>query len=146
MVWRGRCIDVGLLWLRILMGSGIAYHGAGKLFGGRMPGFAEGVAALGFPAPAAFAWAAAVSEFAGGLLIIAGLATRPAAGLVFATMSVAAFIRHAPDPFQAKELALAYWTMAGTLIMTGGGFFSLDRLIRPRRSKAENELTPSLKP
>ena len=43
-------------------------------------------------------------------------------------MTVAAFVAHAADPFKVKELALAYWTMAGTLMCTGGGSVSLDRM------------------
>jgi len=125
--------DVGLLWLRILMGLGIASHGWQKIFGGQMDRFAAGIAEMGFPLPGLFAWAAALSELLGGLLIVLGLGTRAAALFVFATMSIAAFIRHAPDPFSKKELALAYWTMAGLLILAGAGRFSLDALLKKRR-------------
>jgi putative oxidoreductase len=119
--------SLGLLWLRIMMGLGMAYHGYGKVFGGHMEGFAEGVANMGFPAPMLFAWLAALSEFAGGLLVAVGLGTRYAACMIFGTMFVAAFVRHAADPLQVKELALAYWAMAGALICTGGGKFALER-------------------
>ncbi|MBI4341234.1 MAG: DoxX family protein, partial [Candidatus Omnitrophica bacterium] len=111
---------LGLLWLRILMGAGIAYHGYGKIFGGYLEKFAEGIAEMGFPLPMVFAWAAALSEFLGGLCVALGFQTRIAAAFVFATMTVAAFIRHAADPLNVKELALAYWTIAGALILTGG--------------------------
>lgn len=124
--------SVGLLWLR-LMGIGIATHGTQKIFGGHMAQFAEGVAQIGFPVPIVFAWAAALSEFLGGILIALGLGTRLAALAVFMTMSVAAFIHHASDPFHVKELALAYWTMAGTLVWLGGGGFSLDAALRKRK-------------
>jgi len=129
--------DTGLLWLRLLAGSGIAYHGYGKVFGGHVERLTEGVAAMGFPMPAFFALAAALSEFAGGLLLIAGLGTRYAAGFIFVTMSVAAFMAHAADPFQKKELALAYWTIAGALVMTGGGRWSLDRKLFCRCEPAD---------
>ncbi|MFP4473651.1 MAG: DoxX family protein [Candidatus Omnitrophota bacterium] len=125
-MWKNRLYNFGLLWLRTLAGAGMAYHGYGKIFGGGMSGFIQGVAGLGFPLPEFFAWAAALSEFAGGLLLIIGFMTRPAAFFVFVTMAVAAFVRHAADPFSVKELALCYWTMAGTLIFTGGGAWSLD--------------------
>jgi putative oxidoreductase len=128
--------SIGLLWLRVLMGAGIATHGYGKIFGGRMDKFAEGIAEMGLPLPEVAAWAAALSEFAGGIFVAIGLGTRIAAFFIFATMSVAAFIRHAPDPFNVKELALAYWTMAGALIVTGAGPLSLDALIG-RRLKAK---------
>jgi putative oxidoreductase len=122
-----RFLDLGLLWIRVLMGSGMAYHGFGKVFGGHMAGFAAGVAKMGLPFPEAAAWAAALSEFVGGILIVLGFKVRIAAFFVFSTMTVAAFVRHAADPFSVKELALCYWTMAGMLILTGGGKFNLDR-------------------
>ena len=127
-----RLTDVGLLWLRLLMGLGIASHGYQKLFGGMMAGFTQGVAQMGFPAPQVFAWAAALSEFAGGLCLALGLGTRVAAGFVFLTMTTAVFVHHAADPFHVKELALAYWTMAGVLIFTGPGVMSAARLVGKR--------------
>ena len=129
---RGGLYGVGLLWLRVFMGAGIAYHGYGKVFGGFMDRFADGVAALGFPFPVFFAWAAALSEFVGGICIVAGLQTRLAAAMVFITMSVAVFMQHAHDPFGTKEIALAYWTIAGGLTLLGGGPYSLDDKITPR--------------
>lgn len=130
-----RLFDFGLLWLRVLMGMGIAYHGYGKIFGGRMAMFAEGVSKMGLPAPEFFAWAAAFSEFLGGIFVALGLGTRPAAFFIFATMSVAAFIRHSQDPFKVKELALAYWTAASALMFTGAGTLSLDSVISKWRKK-----------
>ena len=129
-----RLVGCGLLWLRVLMGTGSAHHGFTKLFGGRMDQFAAGVARLGFPQPHLFAWAAALSEFLGGILIVLGFHTRVAAYFVFTTMSVAVFLQHTHDPLSVKELALAYWTMAGTLILAGAGPYSLDG--RPRRTRS----------
>lgn len=33
-----------------------------------------------------------------------------------------------------KELALAFWTISGALIMTGGGRWSLDHLFRRKHN------------
>ena len=125
--------SLGLLWLRALMGAGIAHHGYGKIFGGHLDQFASGVAKMGFPHPMLFAWAAALSEFAGGILAVLGLGTRWAAAMIFMTMGVAVFLHHAADPLKVKELALAYWTMSGALILLGGGAFSLDARFRKGR-------------
>lgn len=129
-------LDIGILWLRLLTGAGIAYHGYGKVFGGHIDKFAEGIATMGFPAPELFAWAASLSEFLGGICIALGLFTRPAALFVFVTMFVAAFIKHGADPLKRKELALAYWTISGALMLIGPGKFSLDHLINKSKNKS----------
>ncbi len=130
-----RVTDLGLLWLRILMGAGIATHGYGKIFGGQMAIFSEGVVKLGFPMPELFTWAAALSEFAGGICVALGLGTRVAALFVFSTMSVAAFLAHRADPLSVKELALAYWTVSGALVLLGGGRFTLGRLLKGKKAR-----------
>ncbi|MFH1858378.1 MAG: DoxX family protein [Candidatus Omnitrophota bacterium] len=130
-------VSWGLLWLRFLMGMGIASHGYQKIFGGQMAAFVENITQLGFPVPNVFAWFAALSEFGGGLLIVFGLGTRLAALLVFLTMSMAVFRYHRFDAFPIKETALAYWTMAGTLIFLGAGTFSLDRLLRRKKKESD---------
>ena len=138
--WSARGLAGGLLALRVLMGAGMAYHGYGKIFGNRMDQFAAGIGGMGFPLPGFFAWAAALAEFAGGILIALGLATRPAALFILSTMLVAAFVRHAADPFKVKELALAYSAAALTLALTGPGIWALDtplgRWLKARRTSA----------
>lgn len=142
--------DLALLVLR-LAGLGLALaHGWGKVAmlasgaGGR---FVEAIAAMGFPAPAVFAWAAALAEFAGGLLVAVGLGTRLAAGFAAFTMLVAAFGRHhahgqllswlglAPVPAETlkawgnPELALVYLAIFLALALVGPGRFSADRAL-----------------
>lgn len=126
---KGKLSALGLLWLRVLTGAGIAYHGYGKVFGGFMPKMIEGVTGMGFPMPHVFAWAAALSEFLGGILLVLGLGTRIAAFFILCTMSVAFFVAHKQDPLQVKELAAAYGTVALALILTGPGPLSLDRFL-----------------
>ena len=125
-------IDYPALLLRLWLGAMGVVHGFPKVFGG-MEKFTEGVVKMGLPAPEFFAWAAALSEFAGGILLILGLGTRLSAFLMAATMAVAGFIRHAEDPFKTKELALAYLVLSVVVFLLGPGRFSLDALVFRRR-------------
>lgn len=119
---------VGLLLLRLWFGLVLALgHGLPKL--GRLEGFVEGVAKMGLPAPALMAYAAVGAELVGGLMLALGLLTRLSAVPVAITMLVAAFLRHASDPWMKKEFALAYAAAALVLFVTGGGRFSLDALL-----------------
>lgn len=121
--------DGALTVLRAFTGLALAFgHGLGKLPPSEK--FVAGVTSLGFPAPGLFAWAAALSEFGGGVCLALGLATRPAATLVCFTMAVAAFGQHSSDPFDVKEKALLYGAIALTFVLLGSSRFGLDRLVR----------------
>lgn len=131
----GVAANLGLLIGRLGWGLMLGLmHGLGKL--PPSEGFVGGVAELGFPAPALFAWAAALAEFGGSLLVAAGLMTRPAALAVTFTMFVAAFLRHGADPMDKKELALAYMAFGLLYLFVGAGRYSLDWLIRGKRRTA----------
>ena len=125
-----RATDLGLLVLRLGLGLTLAFgHGLGKL--PPSAGFIEATAEMGFPLPTFFAWAAALSEFAGGLLLAVGLATRPAAFLVACTMATAFFLAHGGIVGEGEK-ALLYLVGAVALMLTGAGRFALDpRLDRP---------------
>ena len=148
--------DLGLLVLR-LSGLGLAFaHGLGKLTGlaGGEQRFVEGVARLGFPAAPAFAWAAALTEVVGGLLVAVGLATRVSASLAAFVVAVAGFLRHralqqlaaatgltaiAPEVLERwgrPELALVYLLCFLAIALLGPGRFSLDHWLRARRGRA----------
>jgi putative oxidoreductase len=88
--------DLALVLLR-LSGLGLAlFHGWPKVLGLYLgtSRFPEGVAALGFPSPVAFAWMAALSELLGGLGVALGLLTRYSAIAAALPLLVAAFLRH----------------------------------------------------
>ena len=123
--------DVGLMLLRGYVGLTMALtHGLPKLQNPEQ--IIGGTRALGFPAPTLFGWLAILAEFGGGLLLAAGLATRPAAFLIANTMAVAALVAHANDPFARKELAVTYFMAALLFMLTGAGRYGLDALLRPR--------------
>jgi putative oxidoreductase len=123
--------ELGLLIARVGMGALLAFtHGWGKL--PVQPGLIDMVAGLGLPFPIVFAWAAALAEFAGGLLVALGLFTRPAALFITVNMCVAVFIAHAADPLAKKEMALLYLGFALVYLFLGAGRFSVDALINKR--------------
>jgi putative oxidoreductase len=133
--------DAAILIARVWLGAMMITHGWGKVFGG-VPRLTKSVTEMGFPLPEFFAWCAALTEFGGGIMLILGLLTRPMSAFVIVVMGVAAFVRHADDPFGRQELPLTYLVMALTLLIVGAGRYSIDyvlpggRLSRERASVA----------
>lgn len=121
----------GLLILRIFAGIAIAWgHGIYKL--PPSPGFVEAVSGMGFPAPTMFAWMSGLTEFFGGIFILTGFLTRPAALFLCLNMMTAAFIRHAGDPFSGKEKALLFLFIFLLFLLAGAGKYAVDNIIRKR--------------
>lgn len=125
-----------LAWLlvRVAAGAMLIPHGAQKLFGlwgGDMAGTIAGFARLGL-APA-FAWYIGSLEFIGGILLVLGLFTRPAAVLVAGFMAVAVFHVHWPNGFfwtkAGFEYPLMWMMLALALAIRGAGPYSLDARI-----------------
>jgi putative oxidoreductase len=124
--------DVGLLLMRVLAGLGLAFaHGMRKL--PPSDRFVARVDSLGFPLPDVFAWGAGIVEFAGGLLLVLGLLTRPAASLALIVVGTAYFGAHADDSFSDAEAAFLYGAIMLALALMGAGRFSLDAALARRR-------------
>ena len=126
-----RLTDAGLLVIRIMLAVVFIYHGAPKLFGG-LEGFAGHLGTMGVPAPKVAAFLAALSEFGGGLVLLAGIAFRWTLPFVVFTMLVAYFKGHG-GVFSAQagggEYALTLGIVVLGLILTGPGSFGLGRFI-----------------
>jgi putative oxidoreductase len=120
--------------LRIVAGFLFMPHGAQKLFG-----WFGGMGGAGATAEAgSLMWFAGILEFFGGLLIMAGLLTRPVAFVLSGQMAAAYFMRHAGLGFwpilNRGELAALYCFLFLYFAFAGPGPWSLDRLIgRGRR-------------
>ncbi len=133
--------DIGLLILRAGTGLLMAYgHGLSKVYSNGSVGISDqlvsGVKAMNFPAPTAFAWMAALTEFLGGILLALGLMTRPVALALTFNMAVAAFGVHGKDPLAVKEMALLYLLAFQVFVFTGAGRFSLDKFLRKSSAAA----------
>ena len=114
--------------LRVAVGLLMAFlHGAGKFPPSQQ--LIGGVEALGFPAPAVFAWLATLAEL-GGFFIAIGFLTRPAALMLFVTMAVAVFGRHAAGPMNVKEMAMLYMFFSLVFFTRGASRWSIDRFIK----------------
>lgn len=121
--------NFGLALLRSFAGLSLAFaHGLGKL--PPSEGLIDGTAKMGFPLPVVFAWAAAFSEFLGGIFLAFGLFTRVAAFFICFTMLVALTGVHWADPFGKKEMALLYFFIAFAFLWKGSGEWSLDSFLR----------------
>lgn len=120
---------LGLLMLRLHTGLSMASAGRDKI---PVPDWFVGqVSEAGFPAPAYFAFVAALSEFAGGILLAMGLFTRPAALFLTFTIGVAAFGFHKVLPVIDLHIAQALFWSYIMILCTGGGRYALDRWIVP---------------
>ena len=119
--------SLGLLILRVAAGLLMMTHGWSKI-----QNF-EGMVQSGFDPVGMGATLSVVmligAEFIAALFIVLGLLTRLSAVPLIVAMSVAAFVAHASDPLQVKELSLIYLTIFATLLITGAGKYSLDSLL-----------------
>ncbi|BCJ51501.1 integral membrane protein [Actinoplanes sp. NBRC 14428] len=124
-VWSLFRIVVGLLFL---------CHGLATVFGvlGGARGTGQAVAAGTWPG-----WYAGLIQLVCGALVLAGLATRPAAILASGSMAYAYFSVHQPDGLWPIEnggvnAALYAWVFLAIAVI-GPGPWSLDELIARRR-------------
>ena len=128
-----KLVNIWLLLLRVLAASFMLSHGFPKLVklmeGGEIK-FGDPIG-IG---PESSLFLAVFSEFFCSILIGLGLFTRMATFPLIITMLVAAFISHGADPFGRKELALMYLLLYCSILVFGGGKYSVDKLISGRKS------------
>lgn len=128
------------LVLRVPVGLILAAHGAQKLFawfgGYGLDGTGQWMASIGLEPGYLMALMAGSAEFFGGLALVLGLLTRPAAIVTAVTMLVAIFTVHIGNGlFMANngyEYALTLFVVTLTLTIQGGGRFAVDNLLLER--------------
>jgi putative oxidoreductase len=131
MQWHGG-LDFGLLVLRLVLGGMFVAHGLDQLFGwfdglGR-GGTEDLINGYGFTEPGILTWVLAISQTAGGVLLILGLFTPIGAAAILAVMANVIAVKGDWSRFLGTvELEMVYASMAFALLFTGPGRISIDR-------------------
>ncbi|HBX37982.1 MAG TPA: DoxD-like family protein [Pseudohongiella sp.] len=128
------------LVLRVPVGIILVAHGAQKLFGWfggyGLEGTGQFMSSLGLEPGYLMALLAGSAEFFGGLALILGLLTRPAALVSAFTMVVALFSAHIGNGLfmsnNGYEYALTLLAATLALAIQGAGTLSLDSALRNR--------------
>jgi putative oxidoreductase len=119
--------DLGLLAIRLLSGGMMLTHGIPKfdrLFGEGPVKFADPFG-LG---PEISLGMVLFAEVGCSLLVMLGFKTRWATLPLLFTMLMASFYAHAADPFSDKELSLLFFTLFLSVLISGGGRYSVDHI------------------
>jgi putative oxidoreductase len=132
--------NISSLVLRIGLGLILAAHGAQKLFGWfggyGLEGTGQWMASIGLEPGYLMALLAGSAEFFGGVALIIGFLTRPAAIVSAFTMLVAMFSVHWANGFFLSnggiEFALALTAASITIALQGAGKLSVDHYIAKR--------------
>ena len=134
--------SLGILILRIAVGSMLIHHGYEKL--ANIDNFADAfVRPLHLPFPVTLSYMAAFSEIIGSWLLITGLLTRLGGLLIAGTISVAIYHAIVTSGFNIYllELLILYLGSSSCLILNGGGLFTFDELILRRLYETNTRTT-----
>ena len=131
------------LILRVPVGLILAAHGAQKLFGwfggNGLAGTAQWMSSMGMEPSLLMALLAGGAEFFGGLALVLGLLTRPAALVAAFTMLVAIFSVHISNGLFAAdggyEYALVLMVALLALAVQGGGHLSMDKVLSEKMKR-----------
>ncbi|AHM60137.1 hypothetical protein D770_09400 [Flammeovirgaceae bacterium 311] len=120
--------DAWLLLLRVCVAGFMFTHGIPKLQKLLAGGDIQFGDPIGIGVTASFILII-FAEVVCSSLILLGLLTRFASFVLIIAMSVAAFVRHADDPFSRKEPALLYLLIYITLLVFGPGRYAVDAML-----------------
>jgi len=135
------------LFLRVPAGIIFAAHGAQKLFGWfggyGLAGTGGWMESIGLSPGYLMALAAGSAEFFGGLLLLLGLLTRPAAAVLAFTMLIAIVSVHLPHGLfisnNGYEFGLALLAISLAVLAGGAGRFSVDHWLAKNWLRAHRQ-------
>jgi putative oxidoreductase len=131
------------LALRIPVGIIFIAHGAQKLFGAfggyGLEGTGQFFSSVGLNPGYLMALLASAAEFFGGLALVFGVVVRPASAALAFAMLIAIFAVHFSKGFfldkGGYEYALALFAASLSLLFSGGGRLSVDRVLAERAAR-----------
>ncbi|MCF2948476.1 DoxX family protein [Paraglaciecola aquimarina] len=126
--------------LRLSAGIIFSAHGGQKLFswfgGYGLEGTGQWMESIGLSPGYLMALMAGSAELFGGILLILGLLTRPAALVLAFTMLIAIFSVHINNGLfmsnNGFEFGLALFALSLALLVQGGGKYSIDKIINQK--------------
>lgn len=121
--------DLGLLIIRLGFSAAMLTHGwpkLMKLIEQKNPRFPDPLGIGDYPSLIM----AVIGEIVAPILLIIGFKTRLSAIPAAATMFAALFIVHGGDPFKKQELALLYLLGFSSILIAGGGRYSVDGMLK----------------
>ena len=128
--------DIALFILRLVLGIVFISHGWRNVFGVGMVGEQGTIAQFtryGYPNPSVFAWTVSVIFMLCGAMLIAGVLTTAAAGLLFAVAAAMLYFQFFKHGFYVSEGGMEYiLVLMASLLMVvvfGAGRASLDRAL-----------------
>ncbi len=130
-------LDLALLIIRVIVGIVFAVHGGQKLFVFGFGGVIGFFAKIGIPLPVVAGPIVTLVELLGGLALIAGIFTRPAAILIACDMLGAILFVHLKNGFflpTGFEYALSMLAVAIGLALAGAGGYSADAAMARKRA------------
>lgn len=123
--------DFPPLFFRLVLAYG--FWGPAMMKWGNMAGIAEWFGSMGIPFPTLNAYLSGITEISGVFLLLLGLGTRIISVPLIFVMLVAIVTVHLGNGFEAGnngfEIPLYYILMLISLIVTGPGKFSLDKML-----------------
>jgi len=129
-----RQLSLGLVLLRIAVGTIFILHGKQKLYGFGFAGVTDAFTHMGVPLPGIMGPFVALLEFFGGIALVLGLLTRLFAFGFTIAMLVAILLVQLKNGFSHYELEFLLCVSSVALLLMGGGDFSVEGLLGRRKA------------